>query len=342
MTGVDELTPGDDPAVDPAADLGGAQAFTFSTDSFPEHERVTAWREVFGRTILKIEVAPRSNDGFQAQARILHAPGLGVIRSRTSAVEMGNTRSLITSDDISLGSVLTGRWSASQFGRTVELHPGDGVLMSNADLGRISLLEECRFVTFGLPREAVAPLLPDIGALFARRIPADNPAFQMLLHYLKLAEQDILATDPALRSAFIGHIRDLLALTLGATRDAAEQARGRGLAAARLRTIQDDIHKRFGRADLSIHDLAARHGVSARYVQRIFEESGSTFTQYLAEQRLAAAYKALGRTVSERMPISTIAFDCGFSDVSHFNRLFRQRFGCTPSDVRNAARKRGG
>ena len=28
----------------------------------------------------------------------------------------------------------------------------------------------------------------------------------------------------------------------------------------------------------------------------------------------------------------------GFADVSHFNRVFRQRFGCTPSDVRNAAR----
>jgi AraC-like DNA-binding protein len=38
--------------------------------------------------------------------------------------------------------------------------------------------------------------------------------------------------------------------------------------------------------------------------------------------------------------VSTIAFDCGFADASHFNRVFRQCFGCTPSDVRNAARSR--
>jgi AraC-like DNA-binding protein len=37
------------------------------------------------------------------------------------------------------------------------------------------------------------------------------------------------------------------------------------------------------------------------------------------------------------VPISTIAFDCGFSDISHFNRVFRRQFGCTPSDVRRAA-----
>lgn len=84
--------------------------------------------------------------------------------------------------------------------------------------------------------------------------------------------------------------------------------------------------------------VAARHGVSVRYVQRLFEESGLTFTAYLTEQRLAAAYKALRRRAAADVPVSTIAFDCGFADVSHFNRSFRQRFGCTPSDVRNAAR----
>ena len=86
-----------------------------------------------------------------------------------------------------------------------------------------------------------------------------------------------------------------------------------------------------------MHAIGVRHGVSARYVQRIFEESGTTFTQYLTEQRLAAAHGALRRPSTAVLPISTIAYDCGFSDVSHFNRLFRQRYGCRPSDVRKDA-----
>jgi AraC-like DNA-binding protein len=32
--------------------------------------------------------------------------------------------------------------------------------------------------------------------------------------------------------------------------------------------------------------------------------------------------------------ISAIAYDCGFGDISYFNRMFRQRFGETPSDRR--------
>ena len=106
--------------------------------------------------------------------------------------------------------------------------------------------------------------------------------------------------------------------------------------------MKDDIHKSCDRPDLSVHAVAARHGVSARYVQRIFEEGGTTFTRYITEQRLAATYRALRCHAPARVPISTIAYDCGFADVSHFNRVFRQRFGCTPTDVRNATRSGDG
>jgi AraC-like DNA-binding protein len=315
---------------------GGMMAFHFSTDDFRDHERITAWREAFGRTLLKIDVSPQSSDRFQAHARILRSPGIGVIRSWTAGVDMANSPSLISNDDVTLGCVLTSRWSARQLARRTELHPGDGVLMSNSDLGGLTLPETCRFVTFGVSRSAIAPLVPDIGARFGGRVPASNPAFRVLLRYLELAEDDTVAAEPHLSSAFADHVCDLLALALGATRDSAELAQSRGLSAARLQAMKDDIRRSAHNPDLTVHTVAARQGVSLRYVQRAFEESGSTFTQYLAEQRLTAAYKALRRHALSAVPISTIALDCGFSDVSHFNRLFRQRFGCTPSDVRTA------
>ena len=162
----------------------------------------------------------------------------------------------------------------------------------------------------------------------------------MLMRYLDLAEEDLLAASPALRAAFTEHVCDLLALAIGATPDATELAKTRGVAAARLRTMKDVIRKACTRPDLSVHAIAVLHGVSARYVQRIFEESGSTFTQYVTEQRLAAAHKVLRRHVLSHVPISTIAYECGFTDVSHFNRVFRQRFNCTPTDVRNTARSK--
>ncbi len=125
----------------------------------------------------------------------------------------------------------------------------------------------------------------------------------------------------------------LLALALGATPDAAELARTRGVSAARLHVMKDDIRKSCHRPDLSVHTIAARHGVSVRYVQRTFEESGCTFTQYVTEQRLTAAYKGLRRRTPAHVPISAIAFDCGFADVIALQQGF-------PAAVRLHAHRR--
>ncbi|AMN41548.1 AraC family transcriptional regulator [Rhodoplanes sp. Z2-YC6860] len=316
------------------------QVFQFSTDAFRKHERVSAWREAFGRTLLNIDIAPKSPEDFRASATMFRVADLGLIRASTSAADQCNSPSLITNDNVCFGGVMDTQWSATQLGRSAEFSAGDAVLMSNCDVGALTFPDECRYTVFALPRALVAPLVPDLGAVFARRIPAESPALRMLMQYLQLGQDDHLASSPELQMAFIDHVCDLLALALGATRDAAELARTRGVSAARLRAMKEAIRKTCHRHSLSVHDIAAQYGVSARYVQRIFEQGGSTFTQYVTEQRLAAAYKALRRRTPAGLPISTLAYDCGFTDVSHFNRLFRQRFGCTPTDVRNAARSR--
>ena len=89
-----------------------------------------------------------------------------------------------------------------------------------------------------------------------------------------------------------------------------------------------------------MHSVAARHSVSVRYVQKLFEESGCTFTQYVIEQRLTAAYRAFAERPP--IPINAIVYELGFNDLSNFNRAFRRRFGCTPSDVRHGGRTPGG
>jgi AraC-like DNA-binding protein len=316
------------------------QAFQFSTASHPAHQRVAAWREVFGRALLNIDITPQSNDAFQARATAYRGSSFGLIDVATAAAHQGNSRSLITSDDISFGVVADAHWRASQLGRATDLRAGDGLLLSNGDVGSINFPTECHYRAFCIPRSAIQPLVRDIDTLFGRRTPASTPALRMLLTYLELVRTDNAVTTPELEAAFTNHVCDLLALTLGATRDAAELARMRGLRAARLHAIKEDIRRNLSRPNLSVDSMATRHRISDRYVRDLFEKSGSTFTRFLTEQRLTAAHKTLMARTD--MPISAIAYNVGFSDISSFNKAFRQQFGCTPSDVRNAARGAGG
>jgi AraC-like DNA-binding protein len=55
------------------------------------------------------------------------------------------------------------------------------------------------------------------------------------------------------------------------------------------------------------------------------------------DQRLARAYRLLGDPRCADHTVSAIAFAAGFGDLSYFNRVFRARYGATPSDVRAGA-----
>jgi AraC-like DNA-binding protein len=58
------------------------------------------------------------------------------------------------------------------------------------------------------------------------------------------------------------------------------------------------------------------------------------FTKFVVEQRLARSHQMLLDPRMVERTISAIAFAAGFSDLSHFNRAFRQHFGKTPTDTR--------
>ena len=79
-------------------------------------------------------------------------------------------------------------------------------------------------------------------------------------------------------------------------------------------------------------DIASYLRVSTRQLQRAFSLMGTSPTDYLAQKRLERACQMLldRRHGRNDMLISTIAFACGFSDISNFNRMFRRAFGCAP------------
>lgn len=315
-----------------------AAQFQFSTDAFPERERLTAWREVFGRTVCNLDIEPLDRERFHSEATICQLPGLGVLFASSSAVHLRHTRELIKDDDLSFMAAPTCAFTASQLGRSPECGPGDGVLMDNAEVGSMRLAAASRFITFRVPRAAIEPLVSDLGAAVARVVPATNVALRLLVSYLASAlDTEALATAE-LQQLAVTHVYDLLAVALGATRDAGEIGRGRGIRAARLRRIKADILAHLKQHGLSIGAVAIRHGITPVYIRKLFEGDGTSFSEFVLDQRLARAHHMLGDARSAERTIAEVALEAGFGDVSYFNRAFRRRYGASPSDVRAALR----
>ena len=192
-------------------------------------------------------------------------------------------------------------------------------------------------ISINLTRKFLRPLVRDFDAVFAHTIPGQIAPLRLLANYIKALLAEPAPPTGEFAQLAVAHIYDLAALAMGATRDAAEIASSRGLAAARLRQIKSDIAASLSRGDISVAEIAQRQRVTPRYVQMLFENEGTTFTEFARNARLNRAYRMLRDPRFADRSISTIAFEAGFSDLSYFNKAFRRQFGGTPSDVRAAS-----
>ena len=178
--------------------------------------------------------------------------------------------------------------------------------------------------------QANAPSAVQIANLAAAlRIPGDIEALSLLRTYV--ANLPARVADPQLGRLSATHIYDLISLAIGATDEGRERAKQRGLRAARIEAITADLIQN---AVLSIDQLAARQGISPRYVQMLFEETGTTFSEFALERRLDVARSMLTSPRHATWSVATIALEAGFGDLSYFNRCFKRRYLMTLSELR--------
>ena len=309
----------------------------FSTADLPVSERVPFWREVFGRKLVRIDVEPLANVPLKATATLRALPGLRTMSCTSTAARTKRTRELVADgdDDFALLINMGGTMTAAQLGREVTLRPGDAALFLHAEPATMA---HGRFQHEGLvmPRAAVAAMTTGAEDMAMRLIPRGNQALRLLTSYLAIVHNHA-ATTSAIRHLIATHVHDLAALAVGASRDGAVMAKERGARAARLAAIKADVMAHMAERGLTLAAVAARHGISARSVQLLFESEGLTFSQYVLEQRLARAWRMLSDPRHAALTVSAIALAAGFGDLSHFNRNFRRRYGATPSEVREAA-----
>ncbi len=100
----------------------------------------------------------------------------------------------------------------------------------------------------------------------------------------------------------------------------------------RINEIYDFVHSNFTRA-IPLDEIAEEVNMTVPAFCRYFKkQSGKTFTKFVNEFRVVHACKLL---TEEHKSITEIAFESGFNNFSHFNKLFKEKTKMSPSDYRN-------
>jgi AraC-like DNA-binding protein len=308
-----------------------------STRDLPEHNRIATICDLYGRTILKHDIEPIGDRPFEFEASLYSLPGLGLASTVIGPCRAPRGPQHIDSDDLVFSVMLSGGRVARQRERETAVEEGQGILTATADPGVVTILRTSKLYSLRVPRSVLGLTLADLDACLLRPVPRQSEAMRLLMAYVNaLLRSDVFPTPPLLDRVVV-HIQDLVSLTLGATRDAGEVARGRGIRAARRQVIEDEIIRNISNGDLSAGFVAARLGVTPRYVHLLLEETGKSFSHHVLERRLEKAAALLRDPRLRHRKIAAVAAEAGFADLSYFNRAFRRRFGATPSDIRDSA-----
>ena len=305
----------------------------FSSDDLPERDRIPAWRDFFAPRIFSAEIEPAADLPFRTDVAVRALPGFTLMSARSTLARLSRTPALLADGRDDLGLIVSSSDGVAQCGeRTFACGASSAFVFSAAEAYSTTSPSPAHYFGVLVPPKALADRVPDLSDAAPRLIPAGHEHLAYLVSYMHFVQEATL--DHELARAATSHLYDLVALVVGASRDAAFVAEGRGLRAARLQAIKRLVTDRLGDGGLSVGAVAARHRVTPRYVQRLFEGEGTTFTEYVLEQRLARVRAMLDDPRCAGWTVTAIALAAGFGDISHFNRCFRRRYGASPTEVR--------
>jgi AraC-like DNA-binding protein len=300
-----------------------------------QSDPIREWREQYARCCLKVDFEPLPGSKFHASVKQIF-PKLRIIRATLSPGFLFRDEDLLRDGDDRIGFVVaqSQELTAKHLGREVVLAPGDATMMLMGATGGVRWRESC--VLFDMlisPAEWEARgARPEDGLM--QRLWGRSEAMQLLRGYIRSLERSGLTAFGNDHTIVRKHIIDLVVLA-ATTHRALGESSSTAVAATHIHTIFNYLASHVSDQELSLSKVAQSMRISRRYLQRLLKTAGTSFTAHVTELRLKRAFTLLTTRGKRDVRICDVALQSGFSDISHFNRLFRSRFGGTPSDVRH-------
>jgi len=236
-----------------------------------------------------------------------------------------------------MGFMLGGSIHVEQGGHSTTVRPGD-MLITRSDIPKAMAQEP------GVLHQALVLVIPLTAfsetikneALYTNFVVPQEKLIRPLSTCVTFLSEHLLSASPQEMSALLDTFIALLPLATGFAPAKSTLANSHN--EQMFGALLEFVNKSISNSDLSPQMAADYLGISSRYVHKLFAGCGVTFSTYVMAKRLDHIRQELSSQSCCKQSIAALAYRWGFEDLSTFNRAFKTRFGCTPSQSRYRGR----
>jgi AraC-like DNA-binding protein len=310
-----------------------------STDNLNGRDRLPFWRDLVCDTFVELECDSAERDQFSGSMANSEIADIQFSYVKSVAQHVRRTRSKISHSDHDyylLSLQTQGQGHLTQDGRTAILKPGDFALYDTTRPYDLKFDDDFGQLVLRLPRPIVVGRLAEVDRLTACRVMGDRGAGMLASQFLRQLHAQLEKIDELSVTRLHASAVDLLATALAEQTGAnAHITESQVLIQRRICAY---IDRNLGDPRLNCEAIASAHGISERYLRKIFETSTMPVSEWIWSRRLDQAKRDLGDPLRSHISVTSIGYDVGFKDAAHFSRSFRAKFGETPSTCRAHAR----
>lgn len=306
------------------------------TASVPAADRAELWVEATSQLFVPLECTPTDPQTFNGRLQAGSVGPLALCGLEVMPHTVRRTPRLANNTEgnyYKLSLMLGGEALVVQDRREAVLRPGDFALYDCSRPYTLVGGDSFRMLICMLPRDVLA-LGPDqIERITATRIVGGDGLGWAMAPFLKrladLAIRDEVPTDAhRVAESVIDLVESLCKSLIGGGADL-------GVSRSELMLrIRAYVEGNLGDPDLAPARIAAAHFVSKRYLHKLFEAEGVSVSRFVRERRLERCRADLADPKRRDHTVTSIGACWGLADSAHFSRLFREAYGCTPTEYR--------
>lgn len=313
--------------------------YCHSTDDIDKTEaRFDYWRDMICDEFVKLDCERPLGGEFHGEIRggvdLSELKFSEVISSPQHVVRSKRQIAKACDDEFLLSIQLDDQGIVRQDGREAILNPGDFTLYDSTRPYTLTFNRPFHQLVIQVPHKILSNYLVNPEHYTACRIQGGQGIGAVTSQFIRSVAQELDGVEvksPQLSE----NLMNLIAMAFSSSvilKDVYQQS---AVQDALLRRVKNYIENNLTDPELSLEKIAMAHGVTSRYLHKIFKEEEYSISRYILIQRLMHCRDLLADARYSGHSIEQIAFTQGFNSAAHFSRVFKDYFDCTPGEWRS-------